>query len=105
MSFLVATNVVASRPPERWPTGTPQARANFLMAYTKSATVNSPLPSFSPPLWPRYDLVNLASLFCLYEILYALLILWPWDSLYYAQLSQGEIVKIAGQGIGMIMIN
>ena len=28
MLFLVATNVVASRPPERRPTGTPQARAN-----------------------------------------------------------------------------
>ena len=27
MSFLVATNVVASRPPERRPTGTPHARA------------------------------------------------------------------------------
>ena len=29
MSFLVATNVVASRPPERGPTGTPHARANY----------------------------------------------------------------------------
>ena len=28
MSFLVATNVVTSRPPERRPTGTPRARAN-----------------------------------------------------------------------------
>ena len=28
MSFLVATNVIASRPPERRPTGTPHARAN-----------------------------------------------------------------------------
>ena len=28
MSFLVATNVVASRYPERRPTGTPHARAN-----------------------------------------------------------------------------
>ena len=28
MSFLVATNVVASRPPKRRPTGTPYARAN-----------------------------------------------------------------------------
>ena len=26
--FLVATNVIASRPPERRPTGTPTARAN-----------------------------------------------------------------------------
>ena len=30
MSFLVATNVIASRPPERRPTGTPHARANIL---------------------------------------------------------------------------
>ena len=28
-TFLVATNVVASRPPERRPTATPTARANF----------------------------------------------------------------------------
>ena len=28
MMILVATNVVASRPPERQPTGTPTARAN-----------------------------------------------------------------------------
>ena len=28
MTFLVATNVIASRPPERRPTGTPHARAN-----------------------------------------------------------------------------
>ena len=30
MSFLVATNAVASQPPERRPTGTPHARANKL---------------------------------------------------------------------------
>ena len=29
MTFLVATNVVASRPPERRPTGTPHARAKM----------------------------------------------------------------------------
>ena len=28
MMFIVATNVVASRPPEHRPTGTPHARAN-----------------------------------------------------------------------------
>ena len=33
MSFLVATNVFASRPPERRPTGRPHARANFLRCY------------------------------------------------------------------------
>ena len=27
MMFIVATNVIASRPPERRPTGTPHARA------------------------------------------------------------------------------
>ena len=31
MSFLVATNVVASRPPERGTTGTPHARAKSLV--------------------------------------------------------------------------
>ena len=30
MTFLEATNVVASRPPKRRPTGTPTARANLL---------------------------------------------------------------------------
>ena len=30
MTFIVATNVVASRPPKRRPTGTPHARANFV---------------------------------------------------------------------------
>ena len=29
MTFIVATNVIASRPPERRPTGTPHARANM----------------------------------------------------------------------------
>ena len=29
MTFIVATDVVVSRPPERRPTGTPTARANF----------------------------------------------------------------------------
>ena len=29
MSFLLATNVIASRPPERQPTGTPHARAKI----------------------------------------------------------------------------
>ena len=29
MTFIVATNVIASRPPERRPTGTPHARANI----------------------------------------------------------------------------
>ena len=31
MMFLGATNVVASRPPERRPTGTPHARANGML--------------------------------------------------------------------------
>ena len=34
MTFIVATNVVASRPPERRPTGTPHARANYY-SYSK----------------------------------------------------------------------
>ena len=29
MTFIVATNVIASRPPERRPTGTPYARAKM----------------------------------------------------------------------------
>ena len=31
MTFLVATNVIDSRPPERRPTGTPHARANTFL--------------------------------------------------------------------------
>ena len=30
MTFIVATNVIASRPPERRPTGTPHARAKII---------------------------------------------------------------------------
>ena len=35
MTFIVATNVIASRPPERRPTGTPHARANSYILVTK----------------------------------------------------------------------
>ena len=31
MTFLVVTNVVASRPPERRPTGTPTAHAKIIL--------------------------------------------------------------------------
>jgi len=31
MTFIVATNVIASRPPERRPTGTPHARAKNIV--------------------------------------------------------------------------
>ena len=30
MTFIVATNIVASQPPERRPTGMPHARANYM---------------------------------------------------------------------------
>ena len=36
MMILVATNIVASRPPERRPTGTPTARANYDFFWTPS---------------------------------------------------------------------
>ena len=35
MTFKVATNVVASQPPERRPTGTPSARANNINGFNK----------------------------------------------------------------------
>ena len=35
MSFLVATNVIASRPPERQPTGTPHACAKSIVSIKK----------------------------------------------------------------------
>ena len=37
-TFLVATNVVASRPPERRPTGTATARANFEVNFALAIT-------------------------------------------------------------------
>ena len=38
MTFIVATNVIASRPPERRPTGTPHARAKrFEADFCKNA--------------------------------------------------------------------
>ena len=40
MTFIVATNVVASRPPKRRPTGTPHARANFIaLIYSTKKTL------------------------------------------------------------------
>ena len=45
MTFIVATNVIASRPPERRPTGTPHARANIIyglrLGCSYLCTVNS----------------------------------------------------------------
>ena len=40
MKFLVATNIVASRPPKRRPTGTPTARANLLTMEAVSSEMN-----------------------------------------------------------------
>ena len=34
MTFIVATKVIASRPPERRPTGTPHARANLVLPHS-----------------------------------------------------------------------
>ena len=36
MTFIVATNVIASRPPERRPTGTAHARANCIISIVKT---------------------------------------------------------------------
>ena len=43
MKFIVATNVIASRPPERRPTGTPHARTNNRILQV--AVEPSPLPT------------------------------------------------------------
>ena len=46
MLFLVATNVVASRPPERRPTGTPLARANIQLTESRDyRSVGKYIPS------------------------------------------------------------
>ena len=37
MTFIVATNVIASRPPERRPTGTPHAPAKIEVLYNCSS--------------------------------------------------------------------
>ena len=51
-TFLVATNVVASRPPERRPTATPTARAN----YTNKHLTNRILPeSWTKSITERPD--------------------------------------------------
>ena len=39
MSLLVATNVVASRPPERRPTGTPHTRANIMQVVSEDSVI------------------------------------------------------------------
>ena len=45
MTFIVATNVIASRPPERRLTGTPHARANSA-CIAVGVEVESELPNF-----------------------------------------------------------
>ena len=49
MPFIVATNVVASRPPERRPTGTPHARAN-LKTSTKTLRLKVEFETEDPSL-------------------------------------------------------
>ena len=41
--FIVATNVIASRPPERRPTGTPHARANITTLGLNTPIIPFPL--------------------------------------------------------------
>ena len=41
MTFIVATNVIASRPPERRPTGTPHARAKIKLEVVATNIVTS----------------------------------------------------------------
>ena len=53
MLFLVATNIVASRPPERRPTGTPHARAKrvhgmFCQLYQKRTGHSKVYQQFLP---------------------------------------------------------
>ena len=45
MTFIVSTNVIASRPPERLPTGTPHARANYMLLNSLART------------WPMDDIL------------------------------------------------
>ena len=40
MSFIVATNVVASQPAERQPTGTPTARAKMIFSWSLVSILN-----------------------------------------------------------------
>ena len=48
MSFLVATNVVASWPPERRPTGTPHARAKIMLFLVATNVIASRPPERRP---------------------------------------------------------
>ena len=43
MMFIVATNVVTSRPPERWPTGTPHACANLRAKFLSGKNFREPI--------------------------------------------------------------
>ena len=52
MTFIVGTNVIASRTPERQPTGTPHARAKILLAMT--ATQHYLPLSMSSQNWLAY---------------------------------------------------
>ena len=50
MTFIVATNVVASRPPERRPTGTPHARANIFSINYQVLDISIGFGPYSPRL-------------------------------------------------------
>ena len=52
MTFIVATNVIASRPPERPPTATPHARAKrqvIIVATTSLPVVDARTPTAGMP--------------------------------------------------------
>ena len=51
MTFIVATNVIASRPPERRPTGTPHARANWNWVVTVPGIVTMLAIEINQKLW------------------------------------------------------
>ena len=50
MLFIVATNVVASRPPKRRPTGTPHARAKILSINYQVLDISIGFGPYSPRL-------------------------------------------------------
>ena len=58
MTFIVATNVIASRPPERRPTGTPHTRAKIGVGRGEGLLDPSCIIHFKEGMWLMIEKIN-----------------------------------------------
>ena len=69
MMFIVATNIIASRPPERRPTGTPHARAKMSICLVSS----EPSVPSKEDKQENYSMTASDQCFFLYHVFYRIL--------------------------------